>query len=178
MRGRPSTRRSPLIVPTGEAADWTDVSTVLAEVPDRIQCTRLLPDQRTIRFVWGSPPRAEDIDTVTREARLVAARPGRLRRGLSRTCRPMASGSSTRATRKDGRAFAFLSERPDGEDAVPVVPTAEPTMSSEPTWLADGQTFSYDVDTKHMGVFSTVREPDESAARSDARSQSSRHSGL
>ena len=29
-------------------------------------------------------------------------------------------------------------------------------MSSEPTWLADGQTFSYDVDTKHMGVFSTA----------------------
>jgi hypothetical protein len=27
-------------------------------------------------------------------------------------------------------------------------------MASEPTWLADGQTFSYDVDIKHMGVFS------------------------
>ena len=58
---------SPLIVPTGEPADWTDVSTVLAEIPERIPCTRLLPDQRTIRFVWGSPPRAEDIDTVTRK---------------------------------------------------------------------------------------------------------------
>ena len=29
-------------------------------------------------------------------------------------------------------------------------------MASEPTWLADGQTFSYDIDAKHMGVFSTV----------------------
>ena len=62
-----STQESPLIVPTGEPADWTDMSTVLAEVPERIQCTRLLPDQRTIRFVWGTPPRAEDIDTVTRK---------------------------------------------------------------------------------------------------------------
>ena len=26
-------------------------------------------------------------------------------------------------------------------------------MASEPTWLADGETFSYDVDAKHMGVF-------------------------
>jgi hypothetical protein len=35
---------SPLIVPTGEPVDWTNVSTVLAEVPDNIRCTRLLPD--------------------------------------------------------------------------------------------------------------------------------------
>ena len=29
-------------------------------------------------------------------------------------------------------------------------------MSSEPTWIGDGQMFSYDVDTKHVGVFSTA----------------------
>ena len=29
-------------------------------------------------------------------------------------------------------------------------------MSSEPTWLGDGETFSFDVDPKHMGVFSTA----------------------
>ena len=62
----PSPPRSSLIVPAGEAADWTQTSAVLAEVPDRIHCTRLLPDRRTIRFVWGTPTRAEDIDTVTR----------------------------------------------------------------------------------------------------------------
>jgi hypothetical protein len=36
------------------------------------------------------------------------------------------------------------------------VQTAEPTMASEATWLADGQTFSFDIDIKHMGVFSTA----------------------
>ena len=56
----------------------------------------------------------------------------------------------------DGRAFAFVSQHPDGRDAVPVVQTAEPSMASEPTWLADGDTFSYDVDAKHMAVFSTT----------------------
>jgi hypothetical protein len=56
----------------------------------------------------------------------------------------------------DGRAFAFLSPHPDGRDGVPVVQTAEPTMASEPTWLADGQTFSFDIDINHMGVFSTA----------------------
>jgi len=151
----PSTQDSPLIVPTGEPADWTDLSTVLAEVPDRITCTRLLPDQRTIRFVWGTPPRAEDIDMVTRKrvsSPIVAA-------AYAEGC-PDVSPDGRRLIyqghAKDGRAFAFLSERSDGKDAVPVVPTAEPTMSSEPMWLADSQTFSYDVDTKHMGVFSTA----------------------
>jgi hypothetical protein len=33
------------------------------------------------------------------------------------------------------------------------VQTAEPSMASEPTWLGDGETFSYDIDAKHMGVF-------------------------
>ena len=60
-------RDSPVIVPTGAAVDWTELSTVIAETPDRITCTRLLPDRRTIRFVWGTPPRAEDIDAVTRK---------------------------------------------------------------------------------------------------------------
>ena len=57
---------------------------------------------------------------------------------------------------KDGRPFAFVSDRPDGKDAVPVAATTEPTMSSEPTWLADGEMFSYDVDARHVGVFSTA----------------------
>jgi tRNA A-37 threonylcarbamoyl transferase component Bud32 len=150
-----SAQESPLIVPTGEAADWTDVSTVLVEVPERIHCTRLLPDQRTIRFVWGSPPRAEDVDTVTRKRVPSPLVPAAYAEGC-----PDLSPDGKRLVYQghvpDGRAFAFLSEHPGGKDAVPVVPTAEPTMSSEPTWLADSQTFSYDVDSRHMGVFSTA----------------------
>ena len=37
-----------------------------------------------------------------------------------------------------------------------MVVTAEPSQDSEPTWLADGETFSYDVDFRHMGVYSLV----------------------
>jgi tRNA A-37 threonylcarbamoyl transferase component Bud32 len=151
----PVTVPSPLIVPTGEAADWTDLSTVIVEVPERIQCTRLLPDQRTVRFVWGAPPRAEDIDTVSRKRVPSPLVPAAYAEGC-----PDLSPDGKRLVYQGhaagGRAFAFLSQRPDGEDAIPVVPTAEPTMSSEPTWLADGQTFSYDVDMRHMGVFSTI----------------------
>src|SRR5262249_14652872 len=46
---------SPMIAVTGRPADWTDLSAVMAEVSDRIHCLRLLPDQRTLRFVWGMP---------------------------------------------------------------------------------------------------------------------------
>ena len=56
----------------------------------------------------------------------------------------------------EGRAFAFVSDRPDGGDGVPVVATAEPSQASEPTWLSDGQSFSYDIDTRHMGIYSLV----------------------
>jgi hypothetical protein len=150
-----SPSESPLIIPTGEPADWTDISTVIAEVPDRIHCTRLLPDQRTIRFVWGTPPRAEDIDTTTRKRISSPLIPASYAEGC-----PDLSADGKRLVYQghaaDGRAFAFLSEYSDGREAVPVVPTAEPSMSSEPTWLADGQTFSFDVDPKHTGVFSTA----------------------
>jgi hypothetical protein len=144
---------SPLIVPTGEPADWTDVSTVLAEVPERIHCTRLLPDRRTLRFVWGTPARAEDIDIVTRKripSPLVLA-------AYAEGCPDLSPDGKRLVYQghvKDGRAFAFVSERSDGKDAVPAVQTAEPSMSSEPTWLADGRTFSYDIDLRHMGAFS------------------------
>ena len=75
-------RPSPLIVPVGEPADWTHTSAVLVEVPERIHCSRLLRDGRTIRFVWGTPTRAEDIDTVTRARAPSPLVAGRLRGGL------------------------------------------------------------------------------------------------
>ena len=151
----PAAPRSSVIVPAGEAADWTQTSAVLAEVPDRIHCTRLLPDRRTIRFVWGTPTRAEDIDTVTR-----ARSPSPVVAAATAEGCPDVSPDGQRLVYQghapDGRAFAYVSRHSDGRDAVPVVQTAEPSMASEPTWLADGDTFSYDVDAKHVGVFSTT----------------------
>jgi hypothetical protein len=152
----PPAKPSPLIIPTGEPADWTDVSAVIAEVPDRIHCARLLPDRRTLRFVWGMPPHhAEDVDLLTRARAPSAIVPAAYAEGC-----PDLSHDGRRLLYQghalDGRAFAFLSPHSDGRDAVPVVQTAEPSLASEPTWLADGSTFSFDVDLKHMGVFSTA----------------------
>jgi hypothetical protein len=143
---------SPLLTPIGPAADWSETSIVLAEVPERIHCARLLRDGRTIRFVWGEPMRAEDLDVIMRARRPAPLVPAAYAEGcpdLSPDGRRMVYQGHT----PDGRAFAFLSPHPDGSDGVPVVQTAEPTMASEPTWLADGETFSYDIDANHMGVF-------------------------
>ena len=140
----PSTPDRALIVPTGEAADWTDVSSSSPRSPSGSRCTRLLPDQQTIRFVWGIAPRAEDVDTVTRSAFPRPLVPAAYAGGC-----PDVSPDGKRLVYQghtpDGRPFAFVSERSDGSQAVPrSCRTAEPTMSSEPTWLADGQSFSYD----------------------------------
>ena len=98
----PATKPSPLIVPTGEPADWTDLSAVITEVPDRIHCARLLPDGRTLRFVWGTPPhRADDVDLLTR-ARALRRSCRRPTPRAAPTCRSTATACSTRATRPTG----------------------------------------------------------------------------
>ena len=128
-------------MPAGEAADWTQTSVVIVEVPERIHCTRSLPmAHHPVRV--GMPSCAEDIDTVARAqpVALVAA-------ATAEGC-PDISPDGKRMVYQghapDGRAFAFVSQYPDGRDAVAVVQTAEPSMASEPTWLADSDTFSYD----------------------------------
>jgi len=148
----PATPETRLIIPKGEPADWTDLATVLAEVPDRIHCTRLLQDGRTIRFVWGSPTRAEDLDTVTRKRGPSPLVPAAYAEGCP-DLSPDGKRIVFQGHAEDGHSFAFVSNYPDGRNAVPVVRTTEPSMSSEPTWV-DGQSFTFDVDTKRMGVYS------------------------
>ncbi len=50
---------------------------------------------------------------------------------------------------------------PDGRDAVPEVPIAEPSMSSDPVWLPDSETIAYDIDDAHVAVFSVATKRSE-----------------
>src|SRR4029453_5791561 len=102
------------------------------------------------RFVWGTPAHAEDVDTVMRARHPSPLVPAAYAEGC-----PAVSPAGKRALSQrhgpGGRAFAFLSQHPDGREGVPVVQTAEPSMASEPTWLADGRTFVYDLGARPVG---------------------------
>jgi len=141
------------IVPTGEPEDWTEKARVLAEVPGQIHCAVRLPDHRTVRFVWSHPPRAEDVDTHTGQRRpspLIAD-------AYAEGC-PSLSADGQRLVYAghvaDGRTFAFVSDHPNGRDAVAEPQIAEPSINSDPVWLSDGESFIYDVDEQHVAVFS------------------------
>jgi hypothetical protein len=156
-----------MIVPIGEPDDWTDTSKVLAEVPGRIRCLVPLPDHHTVRFVWGDPPHAEDIDTRTGEQTASPLVPDAYAEGcpdLSRDGGRVVYAGHT----PDDRAYAFVSTHPDGRDGVPEVPIAEPTMSSDPVWLPDGKMFTYDIDSSHVGVFSLATKRSEVVPAAEA----------
>jgi hypothetical protein len=142
------------VVPRGEPVDWTDVSKVLGTYEGRVHCVSVLPDRRTVRVVWGVPPRAEDVETSTGARRASPLVPEAYREGC-----PDASPDGHRLVYQGyttaGRAYAFVSERSDGANGVPVVPIADPSLLSDPKWLPDGKSFVFDADLKHVGVFST-----------------------
>src|SRR6185312_17137023 len=71
---------------------------------------------------------------------------------------------------------AFVSTHPDGRDAVAEVQIAEPSRTSDPVWLPDGQTFLYDIDDKHVGVFSLETKRSEVVSTTTAPSFTSFHS--
>jgi serine/threonine protein kinase len=142
-----------MILLTGKPDDWTDAAKVVAEVPDRIRCMVQLPDHHTVRFVWGYPAHAEDVDTRTGLRVPSPLVPVAYAEGC-----PDLSSDGQRLVytghNPDDRAYAFVSTHPDGRDAVAEVQIAEPSRTSDPVWLPDGQTFLYDIDDKHVGVFS------------------------
>ena len=142
-----------LIVLSGQPDDWTDKARVVAEVPDRIRCMVALPDRRAVRFVWGNPPRAEDVDIRTGRRTASPLVPDAYAEGcpdLSRDGRRLVYAGHT----PDDRAYAFVSAHADGREAAAEAPIAEPSRTSDPLWLPDGQSFLYDIDDKHVGVFS------------------------
>jgi hypothetical protein len=125
-----------MIVLAGEPEDWTEKARVIAEVPGRILCMRVLSDARTARFVWGEPHSAEDLDIRTGHRSPSSLEPATYAEGC-----PDISPDGQRLVYQghtpDGRPAAFVSTNPHGRAARAEAQTAEPTMSSEPTWLPD-----------------------------------------
>jgi hypothetical protein len=144
-----------MIAVTGDPEDWTESSEVMVKVPGAVRCAVLLPDRRTIRYVWGTPPRAEDLDTRSGKRAPANLVPAAYEEGcpdLSRNGRRLVFQGRT----PEGAPFAFVSEHSDGRDATPVVAIGDPTVDSQPLWLEDNESFVFDIDLKHVGIFSTT----------------------
>jgi hypothetical protein len=149
---RPAEKRGLLEI-AGRYSDWTHVSKVLATIDDRLDCLVALPDERTIRYVWGNPKHAEDLDIETGERRPSPLVPASFKYGCP-DLSPDGRNLVYQGYVPDGRAFAFVSDQPDGSGGKPVAPIADPAFLSEPRWLADSKSFSLDLDYQHAGIYS------------------------
>ncbi len=134
-------------------ADLSTTGRILATIEDRVQCLNVLPDGHTARFVWGAPKHSEDLDLRTGRRTPSPLVPEAYREGCAELS-PDGKRLAFEGYSPDGRAFIYLSEHPDGRGAVPIVATTDPSVSSEPQWLAGGRAFTFDIDHQHMGLFS------------------------
>jgi serine/threonine-protein kinase len=140
---QPGTAR---LVPAGEPADWTTTASVIASAPGHTHCFSSV-DERTVRVVWGSPRKAEDIDVDSGARRAAPLVPDAYLAGcpdlspdgheLLFTARSSAGGTEIRH-----------SKSPDGRNATAV------TAGSDPVWLKSGEDFAYSIDATHPAVFS------------------------
>jgi hypothetical protein len=150
--------------PTGQAADWGKLATVVTEVPAHVHCFSML-DGKTALLVWGIPRRAEDVDLATGRRRPSQLAPETYAIGCpqpsfrrDKLLFPARNGAGTMEIR--------LSNRADGRDATTV------TSGFEPLWLPSDDEFVYNVDSFHAAVFlmatsssSLLSDPDPAARR-------------
>lgn len=139
--------------PTGEPVDWSETATVLATVQGRVECLVSLPGREAVRFAWGKPKQVEDLELDTGRRGPAPLVPEAQKEGCAQ---PSPDGKHLvyQGYAPDGRAFAFVSDRPDGSGALPVVPIADPSLRSDPVWLSNSKELVIDIDPQHAGVFS------------------------
>jgi serine/threonine protein kinase len=142
-----------LVEYSGTYSDWSQTSKVLATVDDRLDCLIALPDRRTIRYVWGNPKHAEDLDVETGRRSPSPLVTESFKHGCPDVS-PDGRHLVYQGYVADGRAFAFVSDQRNGSGAKPVAPIADPSFLSDPKWLADSNSFSVDLDYQHVGIYS------------------------
>jgi hypothetical protein len=138
---------------TGEPADWTREARVLATLDGRVLAISALPGGARARVSWGEPRRTEDVDLVT-GARVPAPSPSLPERAGPPAIAPDGSAVAVEGYAAGGRPFIFLGGADAGARLVAVSAAADPTLASEPRWLAGSRAFVYDADPRNVGVFS------------------------
>ena len=136
-----------------EPRDWTSEARVLVSVEGRIHAISALPGGARVRVSWGDPRRLEDVDLVT-GARVPAALPPLPDRAGPPVTAPDGSAIAVEGYAAGGRPFIFVGPAEPSARLVPVSAAADPSLASQPRWLADGRAFVYDADVRNVGVFS------------------------
>jgi hypothetical protein len=145
--------RATEIAIAGEPADWSESARVLATVDGRVHALTRLPNTGRVRMTWGEPRRTEDVDLATgrREPAvlpLLPDRPG------APALSPDGASIAVEGYDAGGRPFIFLGSSARDARLGALTAAADPSMASEPRWLADGRAFVYDADVRNVGVFS------------------------
>ncbi|MDB4982257.1 MAG: hypothetical protein JWM82_3009, partial [Myxococcales bacterium] len=137
----------------GDAADWSFDARVLATFDGPVHGITALPGGARVRVTWGEPSRAEDVDLASGARGPAGLPPLPACAGI-----PVLSPDGTRLACEGydggGHSFIFLGGTTPGARLAPVTAAADPSVSSEPRWLADGRAFVYDADPRNVGVFS------------------------
>jgi hypothetical protein len=128
------------------AADWTTLAKVIASLPGHVHCFSLV-DERTVRLIWGSPRRAEDVAVGSGERRPASL----VRDAYSTGCPELAPDRHAllfTVTTATGAGEIRHSTNPEGRDAQAVAP------GWNPLWLPNGAEFVYRPDAAQVAVFS------------------------
>jgi hypothetical protein len=129
----------------GDPVDWSRSARVIREIPGRVHCFSMI-DEKTVRIVWGSPRRAEDVDVESGARRVARLAPETFRVGcpeLSPNRKTLLFTGQTQA----GASEIRLST-PEGRETTSV------TSGADPLWLGGNDEFLYSVDSSHAAVFS------------------------
>ena len=135
-----------VLTPRGIAQNWQEGSRRIAQFAGRIRCQSLLRDGNTLRVIWGSPPRADDVDI--RSGRIQPA--PLVPEALSDGCPQLSpDGRQLLFVRSDHTGSHIeLAASPDGSRARDVV------RGTWPHWLPNGQEFAFHLDARHAAIFS------------------------
>jgi Tol biopolymer transport system component len=134
------------IVTSGTPADWSRAARVIASFDGRVHCFSLLPDGESAHVVWGLPRQAAVLDVATgvRHGSTLAAET------YAVDCPQLSpNGQTLLFTRAShGASPQIMRAKVDGSGAEAI------TNGAEPLWLPNGEEFVFNVDVRHIGLFS------------------------
>jgi hypothetical protein len=146
LAGSRSTEHSSVRI-SGEAADWTNTSKIVATFEDPIHCMSWLEPDRSLEVVVGRKRRVVTVDVTTN-----AVKPSAL------GAEAFAVGCPQRSARGE---VLFESFDHAGRRQIMLAPSAGRTHEAkaitpgfQPVWFPSGHEFAYTADDSHAAVFS------------------------